>query len=331
MKEELTILEAKQHSIIPEYLWHCIQDKCLIEDGGCGELLMTTRILSRQWCPNPRCRKKIIARAVKTINRFGYIGVGPSFFKKFFECNPKYISHVDIFNAHPDEFFETGEIEATKDFLNIRDKILSEKYLFSEVVANLAFPEIDTSARVIFDQFESLQMFEKYLEINNLNAVKYISSLYGFSTKSAKAVEKTLKDFRYDLLYIPKIFKIKKYAKRDLVIAITGETNYHYMTKKEFIAHLNRLGNEKVHVTFTSTALQSCDYIVCSGANDYRKDSDGNYLLDADGDRIIVPGSIKKNIGIARNKREGEKILVTPVEMKEIVKNLVKEIEANGK
>lgn len=322
----LTILEAKEKGLIPKYLWDEIIENCDVNNGGCGGPIYTTSNLKKQWCDNPRCRLKLAAMAVKSFNNFGELGVGPEFFKSFFQVNSKFKSHLAIFVATEEELLRTGERARALRFIKCRERILNERYTFSTVVSKLSLPNLGSTALTIFDLFENYKIFLKYLEVKELSITEYISGFRGLGVVSGENINETLVEFEEDLKIINQIFKIKPYAKTKFTVAITGAPGFHMMTKGEYLKHLNRVGDDLCSIEFTQTALRSCDYIVCSSANEHITDMEGNKIKDEDGEFIITPGTIKKNIGIERNKEEGRKVLITAQELKEIVVDNVRRL-----
>jgi len=323
----ITIREAKEKRYIPEYLWDEIIEVCDANKGGCGGPIYTTLNLKKQMCINPRCRLKLAAMSVKTFNNFGELGVGPEFFRKFYQVNMKFKSHLAIFVATENELLRTGERARAMKFIACRDRILSEKYTFATIVSKLSLPNLGSTALTLFDLFENYKIFLKYLEVKELSIVDYIAGFKGLGVISGENIRVTLEEFEEDLKIIPQIFSIRPYAKSKFTIAITRSPGFHLMTKKEYLNHLNRIGEDICSVEFTNSALRSCDYIVCAEANDYIRDDQGNRVRDKDGDFMITPGTIKKNIGIERNKTEGRKVLITAQEMRKIVIDNVRRLK----
>lgn len=319
MQDSITIQEAKSRGLIPDFLADEILDNCPTDSGGCGQPIHTTLNLKTQFCINPRCPFKLAGMAVKTLRNFGVIGIGAGFCRKFFQANPKYISHLALFVCSKEELYSTNELALSELLLSAREKILNERFTFAEIVSKFSLPNFNSSALEIFNLFESYQIFQKFLEIKEMTVVDYIMQFEGYQYTRANNIANTIKEFEIELKYIPRVFKIRPYGKTKYTIAMTGTPGFYNMTKSDFLKYLNRIGRDIIHIESTGSALMSCDYIVCSSANEYLYDDDGNCLKDPDGSPIITQGTNKKNIGIMRNKQEMRKVLVTAEEMRDIV------------
>ena len=296
----LSINEAKKLNIIPEDYKDVLKDKCPF----CGSDIVTTKTLSKQFCVNPYCDMKVVGRAVKLLNNFGIKGIGRVYVETYFRNNENTFSHLDIIRGKKFNYYKTARFADSNKLMENIYMIRTTPITFPDVVSRLALPDLGSRANLVFGRWNSYQKFKNDLKEHNLTIKEYLEGLDGFDKVLAEKVERTLTLFEKELLVIPEVFLLRPVGEFKVKVCLTGDMDFHCMTKQMFIIYLNTLGEGVLEVIPTN-ARKSCDFIVSKMANTYEEGSTTE----------IVDYTSKHNLGRERNKAENRKVLITPEEL----------------
>lgn len=235
---------------------------------SCGEPMEIRESLTGLGCSNPRCPDRILMRIKSICNQLGILQFGESTIEKFIE-------YYDV--TCPLEIFglQEGMVVAEDVSPKISESIISQiakkkDFLLWEYVQIANLPYIQTSAKAIFEGYETLK--EAYEDIED-GRVDFIQSRLGISCEgsvSIKAIRiyETLMEFKDDLIACIGFVNIKSMAgKIELNVVCSNQVGGGFGKKSEFYDYVNSTFGDRYQVNFLSSVNKKIDYLVWAGAD----------------------------------------------------------------
>lgn len=314
----ISVRTAKEVGIIPDFAADYFPEQC-----QCGSEMILNKIsrASLQCC-NPFCRVKQAYMLSEMFHRFGIKGLGYGKAARvldFFSGQLTSNSYVEVLTVDP-ERYPVGIRGSDLELLLLfgRNIMLSRQMTFAEMVGKLGLPELGASvANKVFGDYNSLMEFieasKQAGSVRKLLVAKGvcdISKLFWIANR--------LKDIGIANIFFQSVIRKKGLCK--MPICITGNVvlDGRRMTKQAYVAMVNeasrtRAGFPLFEVEMNS-AMHTNPFIVYSEPSCTTK-----YMAGAkrehEADLLRAQGY------------EVPKILVTPAELLEYVKDAVKKWE----
>lgn len=264
----MEIVKAKKRGIIPE-AWHeTFPDKC-----ECGEVLHVTPELRTTFCPNVRCKFKVIHRMVDTLTNLGVKGYGYSFCKNYIE-RVNTTSHLDFLIKFNEKHCPPFGLSV--DFVREIDRVRKIPRTYAQVISMCELPRLKANALTLFSEVDD---YNDLLKQCRNGVDRFTTASMGY-TDTAEIAALTIHEFNYELSLISRIFTILPAIKKEIHIAITGRISG--FSRDEYISYLNNLGKGIVGVR-VSKAFESISYVVAetpSSSNTYLKGQSKGIIID---------------------------------------------------
>ena len=252
---------------LPDIFYDSIPKWC----PECEFPMQMTEALTQLSCSNPKCSVKVTQRLLAIANHIGVKDLGESkaekFIKGFGIDNP-----LAIFAYEPEEDGVLGESVSLEVSKHIADQFQAKKrFTLSEYVRMANIPFIQTSASVIFGDYDDLEEAYKAIESGG---VDYIANKIGVAKEDTISIRATkiydsLMTFKSDLLAGVKYVDIIKTHADNMVSlkAVCSDTvGDPFKTKQDFYATINNLF-PNAHVEFLGSVTKNIDYLVWAGAD----------------------------------------------------------------
>lgn len=234
----------------------------------CGAPMEIRESLTGLGCSNPRCPDRVLMRIKSICSQLGILQFGESTIEKFIE-------YYDV--TCPLEIFglQEGMVVAEDVSPKISDAIISQiskkkDFLLWEYVQIANMPHIQTSAKAIFEGYDSLE--EAYEDIES-GGVDFIQERLGISCDGALSIKavriyETLIEFKDDLFYCIGFVNIKSMkGKTELNVVCSDQVGGGFNKKSEFYDYVNSTFGDKYQVNFLSSVNKKIDYLVWAGAD----------------------------------------------------------------
>lgn len=251
---------------LPEEFVDCLPEFC----PECGAPLMLSETLTGLQCSNPRCSSKLVMRIRSICKDLNILSFGESTIEKFIEyysvTNP-----LDIFEL------QEGMLIADGVSMDVSTKIIkqikeNDKFLLWEFVQVANIPGVRTSARNIFQGYNTLE--EAYKDIEE-GGVKFIADKLGItyekdseiSIRAAKVYQALIEN-KADLMEGEKnVHIVKLDGKQELNVVCSDQVGGDFTKKPQFYAYVREHFGDKVHVNFLTSVNKNIDYLVWAGAD----------------------------------------------------------------
>ncbi len=314
----ISVREAKEVGIIPDFAAEYFPERC-----QCGsEMILDKFSRARLQCCNPFCSVKQAYMLSEMFRRFGIKGLGSGKAARilgFFAAQLTSASYVEILTIEPEHYpvsIRGSELEML--LLVGRNLMLSRQMTFAEMVSKLGLPELGLSvSNKIFGGYGSFMEFiEASKQAGSLRKLFFAKGV-GDQTKLFWVANR-LKDIGLANLFFQNVIRQQGLCK--LPICITGSVilNGSKMTKQAFISLLNESGRTRAGIPLfeveMNSAMNTNPFIVYSEPSCTTKYMAG-VKREQEADKLRVRGF------------EVPKILVTPSELLEYIRNAVKEWE----
>lgn len=261
-------------SLFPDMFYESIPQYCF--EDGCGYPMEMTEVLTQLHCSNPRCPSKVVQRLIAMAQSLGVKDFGEAratkFIRSFGISNPLF-----IFGYEPEIDGAMGDGISVETSRKIVDQFLEKKkFTLSEYVKIANLPFIQTSANIIFGDYDSLE--EAYDDIE-AGGVEFIRSKLNIKKGSedeeesvsvrALKVYDSLMTFKEDLieaLDFVEIIKVKTEGMIRLKAVCSDEVGIPFKTKADFYATVNNRYDD-IHVEFLNSVTKGIDYLIWAGAD----------------------------------------------------------------
>ena len=234
----------------------------------CGGYLWINETLTELSCSDPRCKGKVVMRIKAICKDLNILYFGESAINKF-------VDYFDITN--PLDIFELDYNIPLSDAIGeaIADKVIAQvlehkKFYLWEFVQIANLPFIRTSARKIFQGYESLS--EAYEDIE-IEGVEFIQKKLGIADKDEVSIQavkiyNSLIEFKEDLLEGESNVEILTMdGKEELNVVCSDQVGGNFTKKAEFYNYIHSTFGGKIKVNFLSSATKSIDYLIWQGAD----------------------------------------------------------------
>lgn len=249
---------------LPERFIDALPDEC----PECGSPLEISPTLTGLKCSNPRCKSKLIMRIKAMCQDMGVLYFGESAISEF-------IDYYSVTN--PLDIFELREGMLINDSMSqeMSDKIIRQirnncNFLLWEFVMVANLPYVRTSARKIFQGFESLE--EAYDAIE-YGGVEFIQSSLGIAdagevSVQAMKVYSSLMEYKEELFEGILNVNIKNMkGVKELNVVCSDQVGGGFAKKADFYAYVNTEFADSLHVNFLPSVNKGIDYLVWAGAD----------------------------------------------------------------
>lgn len=243
----------------------------------CGCETEITETLSMLRCSNPNCGEKSVQRMVAMMDDLGVKGMGASRCRAFLESfditNPYGIfmyelSDGAIFDGASDDFSE-----GIFDQIDTRREMMLWEYV---KIGNL--PGIRDSARKLFTDYDSLELFYEDIEDGGIDFIRTLLDIKGKFVErdtylddeeevvsvKAVAVYNTLIAYKEDLLEALEYVNIKQLGTATVNICISTAVGYPFSSKSDFVRQMNERYGDKIHLNFLGSVSNAIEFLVWS-------------------------------------------------------------------
>lgn len=263
---EMFVSDIKEHYDeygLPRRFAECLPEYC----ETCGAPLVIRETLTGLHCSNPRCVDKIVKRIDMLCDDLNIMYFGESTIQKFVE---------DYGITNPMQIFalEKGMLISRDASPEMSDKIISQivekrKFLLWEYVMYANMPYIKTSARKIFQGYDSLE--EAYKDIEN-GGIEFIQDKLGLSynylSLQAMRIYKSLMEYKEDLFdTLENVEIISSRSIKEMNVVCSDEVGGRFHKKAEFYDYIKKNYGSKAHFNFLPSVNKSIDYLVWKGAD----------------------------------------------------------------
>lgn len=234
----------------------------------CGSPLEISETMTGLHCSNPRCKNKMIMRIRAICRDLGIVDFGESTISKFIDYYGV-TNHLNFFDLQ--EGMILSDEVSDKVSKKVIDQLVHKKdFLLWEFVQIANLPNIQTSARKIFQGYESLE--EAFEDIEE-GGVLFIQEKLGKSSDevtslNAIKIYTTLMEFKDDLLEGVQCVNIRSIVgKKELNVVCSDQVGGRWNKKAEFYDYVHKNFEDKVHVNFLSSVTKDIDYLIWQGAD----------------------------------------------------------------
>lgn len=264
----ITYEEVIENELLPEELLQYIIRECPF----CGTELEFTDKLTQIYCPNKGCYSKIAARLESMAKAMGIDDWGEStclaVCQKYNVKTPFQIFTLEKLPANKREVAGIPAFDKKIRAICDREK---RKVQLWEMVKLASLPGIDTNARKIFGDYNTIE--DAYKDIEKYQ-VPFIAKKLGLKKSDtgvmAVSIFNTLLDYRNELQYGEMMFEIYKPMGMKVMVAITGGVNG-YKSKAEFIKELNARYLGMLNLVLMNSVTTETDILVHDGDNNSTK------------------------------------------------------------
>lgn len=155
----ISVAEAKDLGVIPEYYHKFFPDKC-----ECGSENIITFNLQQPQCCNPRCIVKQSYALSEFFNRFNCKGLGPNRCYEILQSlSPRFMynSYIEVLNVQEKDLpINLAQKAFSSDLLYAIYKIKTSQFTFPELVSKLAIPTLGDKSLKLLEGINSFQEFQ---------------------------------------------------------------------------------------------------------------------------------------------------------------------------
>ena len=251
----MKVTEAFESGLIPMSYKDIIPTTC-----KCGAELEVSDTLTKLWCPSDKCINKQIARMCNMLSNFGVKNVGLTYCKYLWREMERCGLEDSYMNVFKLPFYEYPDINTPNVTLKkfneiqnvIRDSLYSGGYTLGDLVSKMALPGLNMNARKLFYGFNSVEELQLYARLRYKNdeypLLRLIQDRFGSGISCVKVIH-TLAQFGNDISIAQELFGMRKAAKREIKVSITGRISiYGKYTRKEFLREINKMCDGLVEV-----------------------------------------------------------------------------------
>lgn len=249
---------------LPERFVEVLPDEC----EECDSPLEISETMTGLHCSNPRCKSKLIMRIRAVCRDLGILDFGESTISKFIDYYG-ITNHLNFFDLKPGMILSDEVSDKTSEKV-IDQLVHKKKFLLWEFVQVANLPYIRTSARKIFQGYNSLSEAFEDIEEGGVDFIQEKLGIAKDETVSLQAMKiyTTLMEFKDDLLEGEECVEIIRLeGKTELNVVCSDQVGGRWHKKPEFYAYVKEHFGDKVHVNFLSSVSKSIDYLVWAGAD----------------------------------------------------------------
>lgn len=249
---------------LPYEFADCLPEFC----PTCGGVMELSESLTGLHCSNPRCPDKLVMRIKAICQDLGILGFGESTIEKFLDyyevSNP-----LSIFGLRKGMILsdEVSDKISASVVAQIEEK---RNFLLWEYVRVANIPNVQTSARNIFQGYKSLKDAYADIEAGGVNFIQKKLGIDNNGEVSVKAMKiyKSLMEYKDDLFECEVDVNIIDMSnKLELNVVCSDQVGGGFAKKSEFYAYVNSTFADKVHVNFLPSVNKSINYLVWAGAD----------------------------------------------------------------
>lgn len=299
----VSVSYAKKNKLIPEKFHTMVPDRC-----ECGSENIIQSNMKRMKCCDPNCRVKMSYAMANMFSNYGIKDLGSKTCRKFVDYFMdrglfKIPSHVEIIGIDFTDDFCSLFLSKSTTLRWAINFIVHQRLTFGKLIQSISIPNFDTSCDKLFNGVNGIEHFLSLVDGEGMY-VKFMTSRGIYDLQKIDSLRKNLPA----ILFMESLLEkgLKQSSAVSETICITGSLTIkgHRVTKNVFIETCNNLVNVNGVQLFNvvmNSAKESNRYIVAS----YESNTD-KYL-----------------VGKRREKYEGRKIVVTPEEYIDILKEEV--------
>ena len=249
---------------LPERFVDLLPEKCDV----CGSPLEISETLTGLHCSNLHCKSKIVMRIRAMCRDLGIVDFGESTISKFVDFYD-IDNHLDFFDLEKGMILADDVSDKVSE--KVIDQVLRHKdFLLWEFVQIANLPYIQTSARKIFQGYNSMSEAFRDIEVGGVDFIQEKLGINKSDEVSVQAVKiyTTLMDFKHDLIEGEKnVNIIKLNDKKELNIVCSDQVGGNFSKKPEFYAYMKDTFGDKYHFNFLTSVTKNIDYLVWAGAD----------------------------------------------------------------
>lgn len=224
-----TIKDLKETGVIKKVYWDAVPDVC-----DCTADIIANKSLTVLRCSNLRCTHCIASSIEKLAKEHGIPGIGGTTAFNLV-MSQGYSSILDFLERPPFEYsHRVGIIKA-----EARD--------YASCVKLISIPTLKAQALTIFKGINSYEEYLKMVEYHG-GLMIFVRSRVGGDGVQAMKLAEMLTAYDYELQNIERVFALRKEAKHEMFIAMTGNIlavlpalHLSKMTKAEYLNLLNNM------------------------------------------------------------------------------------------
>jgi len=262
----ITRAEVIANGLISEEVLDEIPETC-----ECGAEVVFTDTLKQIMCSNPRCYHKIASRMENMAKAMQVDGFGASTCLAL--CKQyKMISPFQAFLLNGSETVN-GVSALDKKINGLKNSEAIDCELW-QMVSYASIPGVDTIAYKIFNGYNTIE--EAYADIEKYQVPMIADKLgqkSGGSGVIAVNIYNTLMEYKTELMFGERFFRIKKQTGDKIQIAITDSV-YGYPNKSAYVKELNMTYEGKASIIRLSSVTKEVEYLISdgsTGSNKYKK------------------------------------------------------------
>ena len=236
----------------------------------CNAPLVMSETLTGLHCSNPKCGNKMVMRIRAMCEQLNILGFGEANIEKYIDLyKPTYA--LEIFNLQVGQQLGTGigQEVSKKIITQINEK---KNFLLWEYVRIANLPNVQTSARMIFQGYDTLE--DAYRDIE-AGGIEFIRDKLGIQKESdneisirATKVYNTLIEFKPELTTCIKYVNLVTLGnKPEINVVVSDQAGEPYKTKPEFYNDMKLKYGDKVHINFLTSVTKKTNYLIWAGAD----------------------------------------------------------------
>lgn len=303
--EYTSVKKSKEFGDIPDSLVDVIPDKC-----ECGSDNIIKRNLKRMKCCDPNCPIKLGKALSHMLSNFNVKGLGDDTCIKIINYLFKYDyltipSHVEVIGIKFPLEFRALFGKKAEILLDAIKEIKDKSMTFGKMINMISIPDFDSSCDELFRGVNNTAHFVSLVD-NDYSVEGFMASRGVYDRQKIDSLRRSLPAILYFEQNLN--YDLNQSSTNIRNICITGRITLkgHRVSKDVFVEVCNKLANVNGVQLFNvirSTAMETCSYIICSMSSDSKK-----YLA-----------------GKRREQVEHRKILITPEEYIDLIKEEVEE------
>ena len=234
-----TVRELKDSGTIREEYWNAVPDVC-----DCTANIIANKSLTILRCSNLRCTHCIASSIEKLAKEYSIAGIGGTTAFNLV-MSQGYSSILDFLEKPPFEYSHRVSM------------LKAEARDYANCVKMIAIPTMKAQALTIFKGINSYDEYLKMVEHHG-GLMTFVKSRVGGDGVQAMKLAEMLTAYDYELQNIERVFSLRKEAKHEMFIAMTGNIksvlqplHLSKMTKAEYLNLLNNMHPDLV--TFRKT------------------------------------------------------------------------------
>ena len=250
---------------LPLQFVDCLPDVC----DDCGSPLWIGETLTGLSCSNPRCTGKIVKRIEAISEKLGVKGFAEA-------RKASVVNHYSVTN--PLAIFELREGMPLSANISqeVSDGIIKQiqaknSFLLWEYVQMAQLPFIQTSARKIFQEFDSLE--DAYDEIEFGEGLFFVQNRLGIVSGEevsimASKIYTILLEFKEDLFEGLEFVNIRTLGDvKELNVVCSDQVGGRFAKKNDFYEFCRTEFGDRYHINFLGSVSKTIDYLVWAGAD----------------------------------------------------------------